>query len=105
MAGILFEDIFDVKDIDPEGKKFDRGEWGPAGSCRDRAPAWACAASGRGCSALRSRGPPVPSLGPVCTHTPACTAPLPPSTCVPFPHRRLAPTSMCILAFQCARLS
>lgn len=30
MAGILFEDIFDVKDIDPEGKKFDRGELGPA---------------------------------------------------------------------------
>lgn len=29
MAGILFEDIFDVKDIDPEGKKFDRGELGP----------------------------------------------------------------------------
>jgi hypothetical protein len=28
MAGILFEDIFDVKDIDPEGKKFDRGKWG-----------------------------------------------------------------------------
>lgn len=26
MAGILFEDIFDVKDIDPDGKKFDRGE-------------------------------------------------------------------------------
>jgi len=25
MAGILFEDIFDVKDIDPDGKKFDRG--------------------------------------------------------------------------------
>ena len=25
MAGVLFEDIFDVKDIDPEGKKFDRG--------------------------------------------------------------------------------
>ncbi|CAH1126435.1 unnamed protein product [Ceutorhynchus assimilis] len=24
MAGILFEDIFNVKDIDPEGKKFDR---------------------------------------------------------------------------------
>src|SRR5688500_13388032 len=24
MSGILFEDIFDVKDIDPEGKKFDR---------------------------------------------------------------------------------
>ena len=24
MAGILFEDIFDVKDIDPEGKRFDR---------------------------------------------------------------------------------
>uniref|UniRef100_F7CRN2 Polymerase (RNA) II subunit H n=1 Tax=Xenopus tropicalis TaxID=8364 RepID=F7CRN2_XENTR len=24
MAGILFEDIFDVKDIDPEGRKFDR---------------------------------------------------------------------------------
>ncbi|XP_047375238.1 DNA-directed RNA polymerases I, II, and III subunit RPABC3-like isoform X1 [Sciurus carolinensis] len=23
MAGILFEDIFDVKDIEPEGKKFD----------------------------------------------------------------------------------
>lgn len=29
MAGILFEDIFDVKDIDPEGKKFDRGELSP----------------------------------------------------------------------------
>lgn len=27
MAGVLFEDIFDVKDIDPEGKKFDRGKW------------------------------------------------------------------------------
>lgn len=27
MAGILFEDIFDVKDIDPDGKKFDRGAW------------------------------------------------------------------------------
>lgn len=27
MAGILFEDIFDVKDIDPDGKKFDRGVW------------------------------------------------------------------------------
>ncbi|KAM4694791.1 DNA-directed RNA polymerases I, II, and III subunit RPABC3 isoform 2-T3 [Discoglossus pictus] len=26
MAGILFEDIFDVKDIDPEGRKFDRGD-------------------------------------------------------------------------------
>ena len=26
MAGILFEDIFDVKDIDPDGKKFERGE-------------------------------------------------------------------------------
>lgn len=30
MAGILFEDIFDVKDIDPEGKKFDRGELEPS---------------------------------------------------------------------------
>lgn len=27
MAGVLFEDIFNVKDIDPEGKKFDRGEF------------------------------------------------------------------------------
>ncbi|RWS30191.1 DNA-directed RNA polymerases I: II: and III subunit RPABC3-like protein [Leptotrombidium deliense] len=26
MAGVLFEDIFDVKDMDPEGKKFDRGD-------------------------------------------------------------------------------
>ena len=25
MAGILVEDIFDVKDIDPTGKKFERG--------------------------------------------------------------------------------
>lgn len=25
MAAVLFEDIFDVKNIDPEGKKFDRG--------------------------------------------------------------------------------
>ncbi|KAK6637051.1 DNA-directed RNA polymerases I, II, and III subunit RPABC3 [Polyplax serrata] len=24
MAGVLFEDIFNVKDIDPEGRKFDR---------------------------------------------------------------------------------
>jgi len=24
MAGVLFEDIFDVKDIDPEGKKFEK---------------------------------------------------------------------------------
>ena len=27
MAGVLFEDIFDVKDIDPDGKKFDRGQF------------------------------------------------------------------------------
>lgn len=27
MAGVLFEDIFNVKDIDPEGKKFDRGKF------------------------------------------------------------------------------
>ena len=26
MAGILVEDIFDVKDIDPSGKKFERGK-------------------------------------------------------------------------------
>jgi len=25
MAGVLFEDIFDVKDINPDGKKFERG--------------------------------------------------------------------------------
>ena len=24
MSGVLFEDIFNVKDIDPEGRKFDR---------------------------------------------------------------------------------
>jgi hypothetical protein len=30
MAGVLFEDIFNVKDIDPEGKKFDRGEYRPS---------------------------------------------------------------------------
>jgi len=29
MAGVLFEDIFDVKDIDPEGKKFERGKFQP----------------------------------------------------------------------------
>ena len=23
-TGLLFEDIFDIKDVDPEGKKFDR---------------------------------------------------------------------------------
>ena len=28
MAGILVEDIFDVKDIDPTGKKFERGNSG-----------------------------------------------------------------------------
>ena len=27
MAGVLFEDIFDVKDIDQDGKKFDRGKF------------------------------------------------------------------------------
>ena len=27
MAGVVFEDIFDVKDIDPGGKKFERGRW------------------------------------------------------------------------------
>lgn len=27
MAGTLFEDIFDVKDINPEGKKFERGKY------------------------------------------------------------------------------
>jgi DNA-directed RNA polymerase I, II, and III subunit RPABC3 len=27
MAGVLFEDIFNVKDIDPDGKKFDRGKF------------------------------------------------------------------------------
>lgn len=32
MAGILFEDIFDVKDIDPDGKKFERGNGGPVGA-------------------------------------------------------------------------
>lgn len=26
-TGILFEDIFNVKDIDPDGKKFDRGKF------------------------------------------------------------------------------
>lgn len=26
MAGVLFEDIFNVKDIDPDGKQFDRGK-------------------------------------------------------------------------------
>lgn len=26
MAGVLFEDIFNVKDIDPSGKQFDRGK-------------------------------------------------------------------------------
>lgn len=36
MAGILFEDIFDVKDIDPEGKKFDRGK-GVGGGMREEA--------------------------------------------------------------------
>lgn len=40
MAGILFEDIFDVKDIDPEGKKFDRGEWGPRAASPPARP-WA----------------------------------------------------------------
>ena len=27
MAGVLFEDIFDVKDINPEGQMFDRGKF------------------------------------------------------------------------------
>lgn len=33
MAGVLFEDIFDVKNIDPEGKKFDRGKVESANLC------------------------------------------------------------------------
>ena len=36
MAGVLFEDIFDVKDIDPEGKKFDRGKLGLMASFENR---------------------------------------------------------------------
>lgn len=27
VSTILFEDIFDVKDIDQDGKKFERGQW------------------------------------------------------------------------------
>jgi hypothetical protein len=27
MDDIIFEDIFDVKDIDPDGPKFDRGKY------------------------------------------------------------------------------
>lgn len=27
MDDIIFEDIFDVKDIDPDGPKFDRGKF------------------------------------------------------------------------------
>lgn len=29
MSGVLFEDIFDCKDKDPDGKKFDRGKMTP----------------------------------------------------------------------------
>lgn len=87
MAGILFEDIFDVKDIDPEGKKFDRGEWGrrPAPSLRRRRP---------GCSALPARGS--------CALPPPGVSPRPPASSLrpsrwrgpsaPSPRRRLAPT-------------
>ena len=34
MAGVLFEDIFDVKDIDPDGKKFDRGMYDTGALCQ-----------------------------------------------------------------------
>lgn len=26
MSGLIFDDMFHVKDVDPDGKKFDRGE-------------------------------------------------------------------------------
>ncbi|MGH0145031.1 UNVERIFIED_CONTAM: hypothetical protein FKN15_033066 [Acipenser sinensis] len=38
MAGILFEDIFDVKDIDPDGMKFERGKG--RGCLRECGLAW-----------------------------------------------------------------
>lgn len=31
---VLFEDIFDVKTLNPDGKKFDRGAWRPGGRLR-----------------------------------------------------------------------
>lgn len=84
MAGILFEDIFDVKDIDPEGKKFDRGEWGrrPAPSLRRRRPGLLGAAGPRVLcpptarrepSSARVLAPPFPLAGPL------CSVPSPPS--------------------------
>lgn len=41
MAGVLFEDIFNVKDIDPEGKKFDRGKY-PKKTVRLGDVVWLC---------------------------------------------------------------
>lgn len=78
MAGILFEDIFDVKDIDPEGKKFDRGEWG-----RRSAPGLLGAAVPGGSCALPPPGvsprPPASPLRPSRWRGPLCPVPSPPS--------------------------
>lgn len=102
MAGILFEDIFDVKDIDPEGKKFDRGEWGP-GAARQPGPGCSLPGSSPGLRRLRPerlgaalprRGGLLPSLSPACPAPPAALpaggAPCPLAVVQHLPHRVLS---------------
>lgn len=102
MAGILFEDIFDVKDIDPEGKKFDRGEWGP-GAARPPGPGCSLPGSSPGLRRLRPerlgaalprRGGLLPSLSPACPAPPPLPFP-PVGAPAPSPSSGTDPTVCC----------
>lgn len=64
---VLFEDIFDVKTLNPDGKKFDRGAWRPGGRLRPPPPA------------VSARALTVPL--PPC-HAAACSPPPPPPPAV-----------------------
>lgn len=131
MAGILFEDIFDVKDIDPEGKKFDRGEWGPAPPARPRllpagpppgppppqaGAAPRCPPAGPGALPQPGLPPPPapvspPSFRPAVTPRPRRALPCPAAPCFPSPGG--VPAAPAALRFSphrvplpaCARLS
>jgi hypothetical protein len=44
MQAVVLEDIFEISDKDPDGKKFDKGAWYPACHIPCRQPAWHAAA-------------------------------------------------------------
>lgn len=47
MSGVLFEDIFEVGKLNPDGKKFDRGESGRRGQGDHVSAGWVLYVSGR----------------------------------------------------------